>query len=492
MTVACPADLDLSSLERYRPLVDDWPAFVEALRRPLPTVVWANPGRVSAEDLGRRLAALGFEPEPLPWLGGALRLGAGAGTAGEAGVGATIDYAAGLYHVQEEVSLLPPLLLAPRPGDRVLDLCAAPGNKTARIAAAMAGRGTLVANDVSRGRLGPLRRALARLGALNVAVTCADGAGYPPAAGGFDRVLVDVPCSCEGTSRKNPEVLERDAGAQRRRLGGLQRALLAKAVGLARPGGRIVYATCTYAPEENELVVDELLAAEGGRVRVVAARVEGLRGSPGVTSWGGRRLDAALAGCLRVWPHHDDTGGFFLAVLEKAADAPPAGDRRDGEPETALPAVDPELRERCLGYIERRFGIAGAGFAGLELVPAGRLRRAIAPRDLEPPERPEPETIGLPFVRIDSVHPKPTTAAAMAFGAAADRNVFDVDLAQARAFLAGEPFAPRPGQDPGPTAPGWVLVRLDGCCLGVGRLGGPAAGRRVESLYPKGWRLGAP
>lgn len=301
---------DLTPFERYRPVIDDWDAFAAALHRPLPTCVWANPLRTTPEVLIAWLQEQGLVPTPLPWLDHAFRLPA------DAEVGNRLAYVAGLYHVQEEASLLPVPLLDPQPGDRVLDLCAAPGNKTAQIATRLRNRGTVVANDLSYGRLASLRSTLDRLGVANVSTTTYDAANYPPESGRFDRVLADVPCACEGTSRKQPGVIAQRAGM--RDMTGAQTAILRKAVQLCRPGGRIVYATCTYAPEENEAVVDAVLRAVGAdRLQLRPARIAGVVSDPGLTAWDGQAFHPSLANAMRVWPHQNDTGGFFVAVLEK-------------------------------------------------------------------------------------------------------------------------------------------------------------------------------
>lgn len=303
--------IDLTPFERYRPLIDDWEAFADALRRPLPTCIWANPLRTTPGALADWLHEHGFEATPLPWLDHAFRLPA------DADIGQRLPYVAGLCHVQEEVSLLPVPLLAPQPGERVLDLCAAPGNKTAQIATRLRNRGTVVANDISYGRVASMRSTLDRLGIANVSATTYDAANYPSESGAFDRVLADVPCSCEGTSRKQPSVV-----AQREAMRdptGAQRAILRQAVRRCRPGGRVVYSTCTYAPEENEAIIDAVLRDVGpDALRLRPARIDGVTGCPGLTTWQGRSFHPSLAKTLRVWPHQNDTGGFFVAVLEKA------------------------------------------------------------------------------------------------------------------------------------------------------------------------------
>lgn len=344
----------LERLERYREIVDDWPSFMEACRSPLPTVVWANPLRArmmrrlaeadgldGARDVsertgaeigggdadgrcgagsssgaraaeGRMLAArlqrLGYDVQAIGWHPGALRV------PGLDKPGKTLEYYLGLYHVQEEVSLLPPVLLGARPGERVLDLCAAPGGKTAQIACAMQNRGTLVANDVRPGRLRALRANCERLGLLNVAVSAHDGTRFPTGAGPFDRVLLDVPCSCEGNVRQMGEIPWQRRGGALSGRSGLQATLLGRAWKLLAPGGVLVYATCTFAPEENEIVLDHVL---GDDAVIEPVDVPRLAVSPGITAWRGQALRPDCANVARIWPHLNDTGGFVAARVRR-------------------------------------------------------------------------------------------------------------------------------------------------------------------------------
>ena len=246
----------------------------------------------------------------------------------------------------------------------MLDLCAAPGGKTAGLAVAMANRGTVVANDVDWRRLIAVGRNLDRIGLVNVATTAWDAANFPEGGGLYDRVLADVPCTCEGTSRKNPGVLAWGGEEERARTAAAQTAILRKAVRLCRPGGRIVYSTCTYAPEENEAVVDAVLrevrAAEGPEaLRVADARAEaGAAGfDAAATSWNGERFDRSLAGCLRVWPHLHDTGGSSAPCSSGAElEHGPTAGSADGPALHAFEEVD---RERWLAPVIERFGLPG-------------------------------------------------------------------------------------------------------------------------------------
>lgn len=457
-------------LERYRDLIDDWPAFVEAMASPMPACVWANPTRIDPAGLCAVLEEDGLSPSPLPWRPGAFRLGS------DPEAGRRWWYCAGLAHAQEAASQVPVMLLDPRPGHRVLDLCAAPGGKTAQIALALGNRGTLVANDHSHARVRALQGNLERLGVVNVTTTAVDGANYPAGAGQFDRILVDAPCSGEGTLRRprrpsatlGPEHSSRQAARQR--------ALLRKGVRRLRPGGRLVYSTCTFAPEENELVVADLLDELAGRVRLAPAGLAGLVSSPGLTHWMGRGLDASLALCLRIWPHHNDTGGFFVAVLEKAADAP-------AEAEPAAAVLRPEPDATWLAELRDYYGLP------LDLWDRYRIHRQsarglhLAAGDHRPPAQPPAESIGLFFHRTDPKRPKPTTAGALLLGPQATRHRLELEPGQARAYLGRGDLRPTPAQlDSGER--GQVLVGFRGYTLGVAVL---HASGTLEGLFPRGW-----
>ena len=296
-------------LLRYRQLVPDWPDFLAALQRPLLPALWLNTLRHPAGDVRE---FCGLDPagvQRLPWWDLALRLPSGARP------GKWPGWTLGLFHIQEEVSMLPVMLLDPRPGEMVLDLCAAPGNKSLQAAVLMRNRGTVLANDIDPMRLRGLKMNAARLGVLNISTTVGDGRSFSGERNLWDRVIVDVPCSCEGTARKTAGVFAHgyQPGVPFQR--GVQTAVLKRAVNLCRPGGRIVYSTCTFRPEENEEVVDQVL--QDGRVRMLPARLPGWKTSPGLQMAGERALHSDLPKALRIWPHQNDSGGFFIALLEK-------------------------------------------------------------------------------------------------------------------------------------------------------------------------------
>jgi len=307
----------MTPLERYESLVDDVEAFRAACDRPLPSVVRVNTIKATVERVREALDEEGITYDPADWHPGVLRLP-------EDSPGRNWPHAHGWIHGQEEVSNLPALVLDPQPGDRVWDACAAPGSKTTQLAALMEDSGVLVGNDNNLGRLSALRHNAERLGVTNLVVTNQDarnfslkplGEGQEGGVNAFDAALVDAPCSCEGTIRKNPDAFDTWSLDHVHSVAGVQKGILRRAIQATRPGGTVVYSTCTFAPEENEAVLDHVLDAEPCRIVDFDAPLDGV---PGVTEWEGEEYDPSVEKALRIYPHHNDTGGFFCAKLEVA------------------------------------------------------------------------------------------------------------------------------------------------------------------------------
>ncbi len=465
-----PADIAASPLARYRDLVDDWDAFADSLCRPLGGCVWVNPTRIGVRELADLLGEHGLEPTPVPGLANALSLPA------RVRAGQHWWYCVGLAHAQEVVSQLPATLLDLAPGQRVLDMCAAPGGKTAQIAFALGNQGTLVANDISYMRIKALQGNLDRLGVVNVTTTCTDAANWPSASGQFDRILVDAPCSSEGTLRRNASLLHRLDPVNSERLGPRQRALLRKAVQRCRPGGRILYSTCTFAPEENELVVADILAEFPDVLRLVPVSVPGFVTRPGVTDWGGARLAPELGHCVRLWPHHNDTGGFFIAVLEKCADLP-----ADPEPETA--AMQDTGHEEWLDGLDAKYGFPTDYWRGYRVNRQSRRGLHLMAADHRPPAVPCAECSGLFFHRTNTRPPKPTTAGALLIGRDVSRFRLELSATQRDAYLRRESFAPSAEQARA-TPIGQIMVCFRGHVLGVAIFHRSGV---IESQFPSRW-----
>lgn len=299
----------MSGLDRYESLVDDHAAFRAACKRPLPPVVRVNTIKSTVGRARRALEAAGIAHEQADWHPRLFRLP-------EDQPGTNWPYVHGWLHGQEEVSAVPPVVLDPDPGDRVWDACAAPGGKTTQIAALMADTGLVVGTDANVGRLAPLRSNAERLGVTNLAVTHEDARNHslkPFDGKRYDRALVDAPCSCEGTVRKNPDVFEDWSRDRVDAITRVQKGILRRAVEATREGGTVVYSTCTFAPEENEAVLDVVLSERPCRLVEFDLPLDS---APGVTAWRGESFDPSVRRARRIYPHHNDTGGFFCAKLE--------------------------------------------------------------------------------------------------------------------------------------------------------------------------------
>ena len=300
--------IDTEALRRYADLVDDVPAFLEAAARPLPRVVWPNPLKGDPERIASRIRQRCPHAQQMDWPSGAYLVPA------EENPGKWLEFHLGLIHSQEEVTLYPVYALDPRPGEAILDMCAAPGNKTVRIGLATGDSARIVANDLSWQRLRALRDMNDRLGLTSIGVRRGNGLQIPGEER-FDRVLLDAPCTGEGTSRKSQGWIRHQKEGDWHKMSTSQRGLLRRALNLTRPGGLVVYCTCTFAPEENEWVLSGIYES--------VARIEplqlppGVRTAPGITSWDGKRFRDDAVNAARFWPHQNNTGGFFVALLRK-------------------------------------------------------------------------------------------------------------------------------------------------------------------------------
>jgi NOL1/NOP2/sun family putative RNA methylase len=323
-------------LERYRDIVPDWEAFRETVHTPEPVTLRARQALTDEGELTRLLRNREFQVEAIGGMPGYLRVRKGPDS-----VAQTLEHWLGLFHIQQVVMGLPSLALAPEPGQRVLDLCAAPGGKTTHLSELMGERGPLVAVDRKEKRLRGLMGNLFRLGCTNVLVLAADGRELPSGAL-FDRVLVDVPCSAEGNYRRQGGRLPDREPEFQHYVTSLQEALLRRAVQLTRPGGVIVYSTCTFAPEENEAVVQRVLADSPDlEVEPVTLPVPH---APGLEGWQGTEFVPALKEAWRVYPHHLDSGGLFMVRLRNGrADEGEVDERRPSPcgPQTRGAPADP-------------------------------------------------------------------------------------------------------------------------------------------------------
>ena len=259
-------------------------------------------------------------------------------------------YAAGIYYLQEPSAMTPASRLPVEPGERVLDLCAAPGGKATELAARLRGRGVLVANDISASRARALLHNLELFGASNILVTNEVPARLAEVFEGyFDKILVDAPCSGEGMFRKSQEAISAWSLERVRFFAKQQKTIVESAVRMLRPGGMMLYSTCTFSAEENEGTVAETLERFPELELIPMEGYEGFES--GRPEWGGGC--AALERCVRIWPHKMPGEGHFLALFRKREGGREESIRgKDGSAAAGEPAAD-RTEDRTL-YGEER------------------------------------------------------------------------------------------------------------------------------------------
>ena len=359
--------------------------------------------------------------------------------------GRTIWHEAGAFYLQDPAAMIPVNVLDPKPGETILDLCSAPGGKATQIGCALQGEGLLVCNEIVPKRAMILSRNIERIGIANSIVT---GARPDLLAArwknGFDAVLADAPCSGEGMFRRDPETRNEWTPEQASGCAQRQREILNAAAELVRPGGRLVYSTCTFNPEENENMIRWFLDSHP-EWESVPFRLPEIDGSGGM---------------FTCYPHRTRGEGQFAALLRKGGNS---GLRRN--PDSTLPKVSPKDAVR--------FSDAFPGLPEATHLFGSILIHADALPDLKgiPVYR-----IGLHLGELRDKYCIPDHAAA--YQAASSCRTADVDADTACRYMAGETVSA--------DVSGWTVVTCKGMPLGWGK----GSGGTVKNHYPKGLRNG--
>ncbi|KAM7342160.1 uncharacterized protein ACRADG_009672 [Cochliomyia hominivorax] len=251
-------------------------------------------------------------------------------------LGATPEYLAGHYMIQGASSMLPVMALAPHENERILDMCSAPGGKGSHIAAVMKNTGVLFANDFNKDRVKAVVANFHRLGVVNSIVSCEDGCKFRQIMSGFDRILLDAPCTGTGVVSKDPSVKTTKSAVDVQRCYNLQRKLLLTAIDCtdakSATGGYIVYSTCSVLPEENEWVIDYVLKKRN--VKLVPTGLD--FGIEGFTKYRQYRFHPSLNLTRRYYPHAHNMDGFFVAKLKKFSNTIPVSKEQQEEDEKQL------------------------------------------------------------------------------------------------------------------------------------------------------------
>jgi tRNA (cytosine49-C5)-methyltransferase len=295
-------------IERYSALTE-WEPFKEFSLSFLRRSIRINTLITTIKKTKTSIENKGWKLTPIPWC----KEGFWIEHPDRRDVGNLLEHHLGYIYVQEAASMIPPLVLQPKPGDVVLDMCAAPGSKTTQMAAMMNNQGILVANDYKGARLQSLGINLQKSLATNVVVSLQSGEKFKGFQ--FDKILVDAPCSGTGTIRKSLKTIRMWNPNMVTKICRQQKKLIASAFENLKPGGEMVYSTCSLEPEENEGVINYLL--ENYPAHVVPVKLPGLKVAKAVMEFEGTKYDSQVKHTMRIWPQDNDTEGFFVARITK-------------------------------------------------------------------------------------------------------------------------------------------------------------------------------
>ena len=438
-------ELFLTRLKRQ--LGDEYEEYLRSLDRPRAVALRFNPLKTGS------VPDLPFVQEQVPWC-----------THGhyytpDARPGLHVWHEAGVYYLQEASAMAPAGLLEPQPGELVLDLCAAPGGKTTQIAGKMMGKGLLVCNEINPKRAKILARNIERMAVPNALVL-----NHHPKdlerhfSGCFDRILVDAPCSGEGMFRKEEAAITDWSEDTVLMCADRQKQILDTAAKLLRPGGRLVYSTCTFAPEENEGTISDFLKAHP---EFSILPLEAPWFAPGRPEL----IDDPAPGLehtFRLWPHHLKGEGHYAAVLAKA------GDQTDSALTPSAPGKLPKewtdfARSMDIRLPEGKPALFGSTLWWL------------------PPETPELKGLkvlrsGLELGEVKKGRFKPAHALALFLQSCASVQDYAPDSPEIARYLHGDVIPS--------DKKGWTLVTAGGCSIGWGK----GDGKILKNHYPKGLR----
>lgn len=405
----------------------------------------------------RVMKSFGFELDKIPWTKN------GYFYSGDFRPGKSPLHDAGAYYIQEPSAMAVAELVCPEEGDRILDLCAAPGGKSTAVAAEMQGSGLLVSNEIVPGRAKILSSNIERMGITNALVLNESPQNLAKRLPEFfDKIVVDAPCSGEGMFRKEEEALTHWSEENVKMCAERQAEILDCAAEMLRPGGRIVYSTCTFAPDENERAVCAFLDRHEDFSVCDCGEIPNL--SRGRAEWANGDERAKFT--YRVWPHLTDGEGHFAAVLGKA----------DGEVSSVLVAdlpSCPKEAEKLYREFEGKF--LSDKIDGRLVLFGDNLYRV--PDGMPDLHRLKALRFGLHLGVIKKNRFEPAHSLAMSLETAEQVLNLPSDGNEISAYLRGETV-------PCADFSGWVLVTVDGYSVGWGK----ASGGVLKNHYPKGLR----
>lgn len=452
MMLAMLPEQFLNRMEKM--LGKDYGLFLESYDQPKYQALRVNHLKDPGEEIRKRADFLG---EEVPWAQG------GYYYKEESHPGKHPFHEAGVYYIQEPSAMAPASILGALPGERVLDLCAAPGGKSTQIGSAMQGEGILVCNEIHPQRAKILSENIERMGIAN-ALVCNHEPAYladrfPEY---FDRILVDAPCSGEGMFRKNEDAAQQWSMENIEMCAARQRDILESAASMLKKGGCMVYSTCTFAPEEDEGTVDSFLKNHSEFSLEQIRLYPGME--PGRPEWvlGG---SSELVKTVRLWPHKLKGEGHFMALLKKEG----AAGAGFGVMEKSVP------EKECREWTEFKEQYLQKKLEGTYLKFGDQL--FLAPKECPSLKGLKVLRAGLHLGTVKKNRFEPSHALALSLKPDEMKKSYEVDEKTAQYYLQGQTFAAE-GEK------GWYLVCVEGYSLGFGKLSGTV----MKNHYPKGLR----
>lgn len=421
---------------RYESLVSqaERESLWQAMAHPLRPSLRVNTLKTTTSQWLELSAAAGWNFEPIPWYEEGLWVPA------DAMLSKSLPFFVGLCYLQESASMLPPLVLDPRPGEIVVDMAAAPGSKTTQMAQMMQNQGLIVANDKDTKRIKSLVFNLEKYGVTNAAVSTYDGKELGNLLPSFaDKVLLDAPCSAEGAIPKDGDYFDFWKPERSLMLAHVQKELLRAALKVCKVGGTIVYSTCTLSPDENECVIQWMLESYGDSVALEAVP-ESLPFSKPILEWEGQTFSPEVGLCGRILPHLVEAGAFFVAKIRKVAEIETNPSHRQTTPKSnpltlLTPSKAKAVKQKCIEMFELPANVLD----DFEIVERRREtlwiypKQAIELNTLLPIDR-----AGIPLGQVFNESIRFSFPFSRAFGAHANKQIVELSDKQAEQYMRGQ------------------------------------------------------
>jgi len=298
-------------IERYFQFLgeDQTRQLLDANEKPLTPAIRVNTIKIEIETLKNRLENKGFKLKPIDWLPYGFKI-----RNAPFNLGSTHEYLQGFYYLQSVAPMLPALILDPNPSDIVIDMCAAPGGKATHLAQIMNNEGNLILIERNRNRIPALDYNLRRMGVSNSIVINEDAVNLSKMNLKADKILLDAPCTGEGLIRQDSSRKRSKTMKDIDKLSTIQKRLLKTGLNSLNPGGQLLYSTCSIAPEENELVIDDVLKDNSDFAIV---KIQCNYGVEGIIDVYNKTLREDIKYSQRLYPHLHNTIGFFISLIEK-------------------------------------------------------------------------------------------------------------------------------------------------------------------------------